>query len=145
MICLFMSWGHHLTQYSHKLKVLGFILDSGLNHYWFHHSSILGLSPKYEVSCHDSEKHLLSRLQLIQNYMKYEGNEQKQIIPVLAGLHWLPVSYRVNFKILLLAYKIHFFTSSFSSPKYFLIWFYGRKTLTYTYTRLYKLNRIKLN
>ena len=53
-------------------------------------------------------KVLLNRLQLVQNTAarivtlttKYE-----HITPTLIDLHWLPVEYRIRFKILLLVYK----------------------------------------
>lgn len=48
------------------------------------------------------------RLQLVQNAAArfLMGTERRQhITPVLANLHWLPVRFRIKFKILLLVYK----------------------------------------
>ncbi len=50
----------------------------------------------------------LSRLQIVQNAaarLLTCTKKQDHIIPVLCSLHWLPVRYRVNFKILLLVFK----------------------------------------
>ena len=57
---------------------------------------------------HGLPKALLNRLQLVQNRAarivtftkKYE-----HITPILIDLHWLPVEYRITYKILLLVYK----------------------------------------
>lgn len=56
---------------------------------------------------HGLPKALLNRLQLFQNraarivtFTKYE-----HITPILIDLHWLPVEYRITYKILLLVYK----------------------------------------
>ena len=50
----------------------------------------------------------LSRLQLVQNAAArlLTGTKKRDhITPVLASLHWLPVCFRVDFKILLLVFK----------------------------------------
>lgn len=50
----------------------------------------------------------LARLQLVQNAAAHLLTRTKRcehISPVLASLHWLPVRFRINFKILLLTYK----------------------------------------
>ena len=50
----------------------------------------------------------LSRLQLVQNaavHLLTETRRRDHIIPVLAFLHWLPVRFRIDFKILLFMYK----------------------------------------
>ncbi len=50
----------------------------------------------------------LSRLQLVQNSVpRFVINTRKRenITPVLVGVHWLPVEYRIQFKILLFVYK----------------------------------------
>ncbi|KAI2647433.1 DNA mismatch repair protein MSH3 [Labeo rohita] len=50
----------------------------------------------------------LSRLQLVQNAaarLLAGVHKRDHITPVLRSLHWLPVRYRVNFKILLIVYK----------------------------------------
>lgn len=50
----------------------------------------------------------LSRLQLIQNVaarLLAGTRKREHITPVLASLHWLPVHFRIHFKILLFAYK----------------------------------------
>uniref|UniRef100_A0A8C6Q3C2 Reverse transcriptase domain-containing protein n=1 Tax=Nothobranchius furzeri TaxID=105023 RepID=A0A8C6Q3C2_NOTFU len=53
-------------------------------------------------------KAALSRLQLIQNatarFLTNTGRRQ-HITPILARLHWLPVHYRIRFKILLFVFK----------------------------------------
>jgi hypothetical protein len=50
----------------------------------------------------------LSRLQLIQNSaarILTRTNRRSHISPILKELHWLPVSYRINFKILVLVFR----------------------------------------
>ena len=50
----------------------------------------------------------LSHLQLIQNAaarLLTGFNRRHQIIPVLASFHWLPVHFRIDFKILLITFK----------------------------------------
>jgi len=51
---------------------------------------------------------LLSRLQLVQNAaarMLTGTRKREHISPVLSSLHWLPVKQRIEFKVLLFAYK----------------------------------------
>ena len=46
----------------------------------------------------------LSRLQLVQNAaarLLTKTRKQEHISPVLAALHWLPVHFRINFKLLM--------------------------------------------
>ena len=53
-------------------------------------------------------KYLISRLQLLQNLtarLVTLTRKQQHITPILRNLHWLPVHYRITFKILLLTYK----------------------------------------
>ena len=53
-------------------------------------------------------KKTTDRLQLVQNAaarMLTKTRMREHITPVLASLHWLPVVYRIDFKILLLVYK----------------------------------------
>ena len=53
-------------------------------------------------------QHLISRLQSIQNTaarVVTRTGKFDHITPVLKQLHWLPVRYRIVFKILLLVYK----------------------------------------
>ena len=50
----------------------------------------------------------INRLQLIQNSaarLLTKTKKKEHITPVLYTLHWLPVSQRIDFKILLLVYK----------------------------------------
>ena len=49
----------------------------------------------------------LSRLQLVQNLAArlLTGFNRHHITPVLASLHWLPVRFRIDFKILLITFK----------------------------------------
>ncbi len=50
----------------------------------------------------------VSRLQLVQNAaarLLYGKRKYESITPVLISLHWLPVKYRIDFKILLFVYK----------------------------------------
>src|SRR4029434_10045736 len=54
-----------------------------------------------------SQKNQL-RLQLIQNSaarLLTRTKRREHISPVLAALHWLPVTFRIDFKVLLLIYK----------------------------------------
>ena len=53
-------------------------------------------------------KYLINRLQLLQNlaaHLVTLTRRQEHITPILRSLHWLPVHYRIVFKILLLTYK----------------------------------------
>ena len=53
-------------------------------------------------------KNQTNRLQLVLNIearVVIHTRKYEHISPVLIGLHWLPVSYRITFKILLLIYK----------------------------------------
>lgn len=50
----------------------------------------------------------ISRLQLIQNtaaQLLTRTKKRDHITPILASLHWLPVHFRIHFKILLIVYK----------------------------------------
>ena len=50
----------------------------------------------------------LSRLQLVQNSaarLLTGFNRRQHITPILASLHWLPVCFRIDFKILLITFK----------------------------------------
>ncbi|KAF7648774.1 hypothetical protein LDENG_00152180, partial [Lucifuga dentata] len=50
------------------------------------------------------------RLQLIQNSaarLLTKTKKREHITPVLATLHWLPVSYRIDFKVLLQSSQRH--------------------------------------
>ena len=53
-------------------------------------------------------KKVISRLQLVQNSaarLLTNTRRREHITPILAALHWLPVSFRVDFKILLITFK----------------------------------------
>ena len=53
-------------------------------------------------------QNLIHRLQLVQNTAArlITGTRKfEHITPVLAALHWLPVSFRIQFKILLVTFK----------------------------------------
>ena len=58
-------------------------------------------------------RHQISKLQRIQNSaarLVSLTKSRDHITPVLSSLHWLPVQYRINYKVLLLTYKcIHGF------------------------------------
>ena len=50
----------------------------------------------------------IKKLELIQNSaarLLTETKKREHITPVLAKLHWLPVSYRIDFKVMLITYK----------------------------------------
>ncbi len=50
----------------------------------------------------------LSRLQLVQNVaarLLTKTRKRENITSVLVGLHWLPIEYRIQFKVLLFVYK----------------------------------------
>ena len=61
----------------------------------------------------------ISKLQLIQNsaarlVTKMRVRDREHITPILRDLHWLPVSLRINFKILCIIFKlIHLFQINF--------------------------------
>ena len=51
---------------------------------------------------------LVTRLQLVQNTaarILTNTNRRAHITPILASLHWLPVKFRIDFKILLITFK----------------------------------------
>ena len=51
----------------------------------------------------------LSCLQLVQNTaarLLTQSHRREHITPVLAALHWLPVCYRIDFKIILFVFKL---------------------------------------
>ena len=53
-------------------------------------------------------KNTLSRLQLVQNSaarLLTGARKREHITPILASLHWLPVHFRIDFKILLFVFK----------------------------------------
>ena len=53
-------------------------------------------------------KKSIERLQLIQNAaarLLTKTKKREHISPVLASLHWLPVTFRIDFKVLLITYK----------------------------------------
>ncbi len=53
-------------------------------------------------------KSLLARLQMVQNAaarLLTGAKKHDHITPILASLHWLPVSFRIQFKILLIVFK----------------------------------------
>ena len=53
-------------------------------------------------------KNTISRLQMVQNSaarLLTNTKKRDHITPILAALHWLPVSYRIDFKILLITFK----------------------------------------
>ena len=56
----------------------------------------------------DVPKELLKKLELIQHQaarIVKKENKYCHITPILQDLHWLPIQYRIQFKILLLVYK----------------------------------------
>ncbi|KAL0970199.1 hypothetical protein UPYG_G00238640 [Umbra pygmaea] len=63
-------------------------------------------------------KKYLDKIQLVQNSaarLLTRTKRRDHITPVLKSLHWLPVSHRIDFKVLLLVYK----TLNGSGPAYF--------------------------
>jgi hypothetical protein len=61
-------------------------------------NSLLYGVPDYQINC-------LQRLQNIAARIVTRCDRRDHITPVLKSLHWLPVKYRIDFKILLLVYK----------------------------------------
>ena len=62
----------------------------------------------YNVLLYGLPKYLINRLQLLQKSAARRvtlTKRQEQITPILRNLHWLPVHYRIVFKMLLLTYK----------------------------------------
>ncbi len=49
----------------------------------------------------------INKLQIVQNLRleSLPGQENDHITPILQSLHWLPIKFRISYKILLLAYK----------------------------------------
>ncbi len=55
--------------------------------------------------CPDS---LINKLQIVQNAaakVLTSSRKYDHITPILLSLHWLPIKFRISYKILLLAYK----------------------------------------
>ncbi len=51
----------------------------------------------------------INKLQIVQNNavrVLTRSRNYNHITPILQSLHWLPVKFRISYKILLLAYKI---------------------------------------
>ncbi len=58
--------------------------------------------------CSGVSQSSLARLQLVQNaaaHLLTGARQREHITPILASLHWLPVHFRVHFKILLFVFK----------------------------------------
>jgi len=56
-----------------------------------------------------SDQRSLRRLQLVQNAaagLLTATKKREHITPVLASLHWLPVRFTIDFKILMFVFKI---------------------------------------
>jgi hypothetical protein len=88
----------------------------------------------------------LSKLQRVQNSaarVVTRTAKYNHIKPVLQKLHWLPVRYRINFKILLLTFK----ASIGKAPKYIcdmLEWYEPTRTLRSTTQNMLKVPHTKL-
>uniref|UniRef100_A0A3P9IWS2 Reverse transcriptase domain-containing protein n=1 Tax=Oryzias latipes TaxID=8090 RepID=A0A3P9IWS2_ORYLA len=55
-----------------------------------------------------AKRNTINRLQLVQNSaarLLTRTRKKEHITPILKSLHWLPVSFRIDFKVLLLVYK----------------------------------------
>ena len=73
----------------------------------FTHSSFPDYCNSLLSSIHQKS---LSRLTLVQNSaarLQTGFNRCQPITPILASLHWLPVCFRIDFKILLITFKAH--------------------------------------
>ena len=83
----------YLTKEATEKMVHAFV-SSRLDH---HNSLLYGLP-----------KHLTNKLQRIQNHavrIVTKANKYDHVQPLLKALHWLPVHYRINYKILLYTFK----------------------------------------
>ncbi len=51
---------------------------------------------------------LINKLQMVQNAARVLTRTRKydHISPVMSTLHWLPIKHRIDFKILLITYKV---------------------------------------
>jgi len=50
----------------------------------------------------------INKLQLVQNAaarVLTRSKKKDHITPILSSLHWLPIKFRINYKVLLLTYK----------------------------------------
>ena len=90
---------HMSIQYANLLFI---ILETfqGSGNFWLPnvHASVSYGSPKY----------ILQKLQLVQNAaarLVKLSRKHEHITPHLIDLHWLPIEYRIQFKVLLLTYK----------------------------------------
>ena len=71
---------------------------------------VLVISPCSEMKCGDGKREhsMIRKLQLVQNAAArlITGTRRfEHIRPVLARLHWLPICFRAQFKVLVLTYK----------------------------------------
>jgi hypothetical protein len=57
------------------------------------------------VYCMDSPRTILQRVQNVAARFITGKKKSDHITPALKELHWLPIKYRINFKIILLVYK----------------------------------------
>jgi hypothetical protein len=72
------------------------------------HSLVLSRMDNQNSLLYGIPKYLLDKLQMIQNNsarIVSKSKRSEHITPVLISLHWLPVDYRIKFKILLLVFK----------------------------------------
>ena len=83
-------------------------------------------------------KRLLQKLQKVMNHSAriiYRKNRRTRTTPLLKDLHWLPISYRIKFKILLMTYKC----LNGLAPDYLsglISWFVSSRALRSNYKRL---------
>ena len=87
-------------------KIRSFLLQTDLEKVI--HAFISSWLDYYNILYSGLSKKAISRLQLVQNaaaWLLTNTRRQENVSPVLTSLQWLPVSFRIDFKILLITFK----------------------------------------
>ena len=109
--CLFMhmclaSVDHHFIISGTSLELGSILLKNQQKLLFMHLSHQNWITVMHYI--HGLPKYQLQRLQYVQNTgarVVLQVSKFQHITPVLCELHWLPIQYRIIFKILLLVYK----------------------------------------
>ena len=114
--CLVSVW-YHKRFWAWKLVAVEIDAIENWHYYYYYHYHYY----YYNSLLYGINGYLVSRLQRCQNNAARIVSLRRKydhITPVLKDLHWLPVEYRINYKILLLAYKAqHGMAPPYCRPK----------------------------